>query len=350
MTQDPTPYDLLQDAEISGLQELVTPYYSPPGGQEHSFPVVGQGVSAEQFQLIGRAAGTGVYIQHDQEGAVAPYRLVGMPGGNSETNATNNMRLLTSNRGNRSEAAMSGFFHAQTEDMTINFPPVTTPTTYHLCLTYDPREEENPDGPIRIQTYAGEPPTTHNRKHIILYTVEREPNQLLSDARVTRTLPWLGHVINVFWKDELPEATATEYGTLAVVINPGEGRPELYTNRGVWGWQPVKQTGEWRDLAQFGGWSYDNAVSRIRDGGVDVTGVFVRTDQGTSGNRSRLGRLAEAHRPARIFRAPIITSRYTGNRGISIDPSTGDINVYGGDIEGGWVEVNVHIPDIYFED
>jgi hypothetical protein len=251
MTQDPTPYDLLQDAEISVLQELVTPYYSPPGDQEYSFPVVGQGVSSEMFQQISRAAGTGVFVQHDAEGAQSPYRLTGMPGGDAETNAQNTMMLRTSNVTGRSEAAISGFFHTQTEDMVISFPPVTTSTTYYLALTYDPRREEEESGPIRIEVHANDLPTTHRRKHIVLYTVRREPNQLLTQATITRTLPWLGHVINVWSYDDLPEPTSVEYGTLAVVVNPSRGHvPNIYTNRGVHGWVNTAY-GDWEDITEI---------------------------------------------------------------------------------------------------
>ena len=49
---DPTPYDILQDNQISALQDIVTPYYQPPSEVEHSFPVVGQGVSAEMYQQM----------------------------------------------------------------------------------------------------------------------------------------------------------------------------------------------------------------------------------------------------------------------------------------------------------
>src|SRR5690625_5636648 len=132
MTQDPTPYDLLQDAAIEGLQELVHPYHEPPGGQEHSFPVLGQGINQDQFRLISRAAGKGTFVQHDQDGAQIAYRLVHHPGGPTETNTKNSMLLRPSSHTGRAETVSNGFFHVLTGEMEIPLPAVTTPTTHQL--------------------------------------------------------------------------------------------------------------------------------------------------------------------------------------------------------------------------
>lgn len=250
-TPEPTLYDEIQDTYISALQEIVTPSYSPPQNVEYSFPVVGQGINSQQFQLISRAAGTGVYVQHDAEGAQSPYRLTQMPGGASETNATNQMMLRTSNVTGRSEAVIEGFFHTQLQDMTIDLPAVSTPTTYHICLTLDLRNETNPEGPVSVKTYAGPPPVDQNRKHIVLWTVARQPNQLLTNAIITETRPWLGHVINVWSYDDLPEAGTVEYGTLAIVINPSRAHvPEIYTNRGIHGWVNTSHGG-WENITEI---------------------------------------------------------------------------------------------------
>src|SRR5690625_1996641 len=113
MTQDPTPYDLLQDAAIEGLQEIVTPYYQPPSEVEHSFPVVGQGVSADMYQQMSLAQGDGILITDDSEYS---YRLERMPGGAAETNSTNRMVLKVSQNTGRSEAILRGFYHVLYQD------------------------------------------------------------------------------------------------------------------------------------------------------------------------------------------------------------------------------------------
>ncbi|HLS01892.1 MAG TPA: hypothetical protein VK054_07940, partial [Beutenbergiaceae bacterium] len=267
----------------------------------------------------------------------------------SETNATNQMMLRTSSVTGRSESAISGFFHTQLEDIPISFPPVSTPTTYYLALTYDPRREEEEAGPIRIEVHTNNLPTTHGRQHIVLYTVERQPNQLLTQATITRTLPWLGHVINVWYESDLPDPTTVEYGTLAVVINPGRAPangPGLYSCRGIHGWLNLQQ-GEWENLSGFGGWDLTNAMARYRNGGVDVTGFFVR-DSNNTGNRHRPARLPEGLRPKRLVRGLLAhISRPPYVLPIQVDTS-GDITFYGSEVEGGWVGINAFIPDHYF--
>ena len=251
MPDQPTIYDLIQDGRLDAIEGVVSSHYDPPEGPEYSFPVVGQGVSFQQFQLISRAAGTGVYVQHDAEGAQSPYRLTDMPGGPAETNAQNKMMLRVSSLTKRSEAAIEGFFHAQTQDIPISLPAVAQPTTYRVCLTLDPRNEDEPGGPVSVQVYTTEPPTTYGRRHIILWTVQRNPNELLTDATVTQTRPWLGHVINVWHENQLPDPTQVEYGTLAVVINAN--RPKVFTSRGVWGWIPVSSgpIGDWVNITSI---------------------------------------------------------------------------------------------------
>src|SRR5690625_1450185 len=136
---EPTNYDLIQDGRLDALDDLVTPYYQPPSETEHSFPVVGQGVSAEMYQQMSLAQGDGILITDDSEYS---YRLEGMPGGAAETNSTNRMVLKVSQNTGRSEAILRGFYHVLYQDMQIELPPVTTPTTYIIALTYDPRREE----------------------------------------------------------------------------------------------------------------------------------------------------------------------------------------------------------------
>ncbi|WGH80597.1 hypothetical protein QDX25_07215 [Auritidibacter ignavus] len=262
-----TNYDLQQDSRLDGLEELVKPVYDPSARKgENSFPIVGQGVDSRQYQQMSRAAGTGVFVQSEPDTAQEPYRLVNMSGGVAETNQKNQLRILRSSGTGRSEAVINGFFHEQTKDLVMSFPPVTKKTTYYLCLTYDPRDEEDPQGPVRLKRWEDVLPYDHGRRHIVLYTVEREPNQLLSDAKITRTRPWLGHVINVWSYGMLPDPERTEYGTLACVVIPSSARdtgPELYTNRGVHGWkpiyretkyEPVRFMNDWRNYSGGGGY------------------------------------------------------------------------------------------------
>lgn len=259
---EPTQYDLEQDARIETVESLVTAEYQPPAGTEYSYPVASQGITQEQFRTMMRAAGSGTFVQHDDTEAQVSYRLSGH-GSDSETNQRNTLILRPAPTTGRAETAYHGFFHVLTEDMELPFPAVTSGTTYHVCVTYDPRLFKTT--PLKIEVYPGTPPTTSGRDSIVLFKVRREPNQLLSQATITKVNPWLGHVINVWTHDHLPEPTSVEYGTLAVVINPGMSRGKaLYTNRGIHGWEPLLHH-PWVERTPANGWTrYDSDHAPLR--------------------------------------------------------------------------------------
>ena len=60
MTEQPSAYDIIQDHRLDALDELVTPYYTPPGDVEYSFPVVGQGITADQYRLMSLGQANGI--------------------------------------------------------------------------------------------------------------------------------------------------------------------------------------------------------------------------------------------------------------------------------------------------
>src|SRR5699024_198491 len=183
---EPTAYDIEQDARIETIESLVTAEYQPPEGTEYSFPVANQGITQEQFRLmfLGQANG----MIHGDNGTVndSPnstgyrYYLDGHDS-DSETNQRNTLLLRA---GTSAESIVEGFYHRLTEDMELPFPPVTTTTLYRVTLTYDPRKFKT--SPVNIEVWAGEPPTAHGQVHLLLHTVERRPNQLLSQATITR--------------------------------------------------------------------------------------------------------------------------------------------------------------------
>lgn len=208
---DPTEYDLVQDEAIQELQDVVTVSANPIGGAEYSFPIPNYPVNQEQFQLLSLVSGNGVI---DRGGR--PYWLTGH-GSDSETNAQNSMILKVSNTVGRAEAVVAGYYHVLTQDKTISLPPVTSKTTYRICLTYDPREEEGRVGPVSIQVYDTEPPTSSGRVHVVLWSVTRAPNQLLTEASVTRERPRIAPTTYVYYKDHLPDANTQLSGALCVV-------------------------------------------------------------------------------------------------------------------------------------
>src|SRR5699024_392446 len=145
-----TEYDKLQDQRLDQLESLITAEYQPPAGTEYSYPVANQGITQEQFRTMMRAAGKGTFVQHDEDGAQIAYRLI-KHDTDSETNQRNTLILRPSSHTGKAETVSNGFFHVLTEDMELPFPAVTTATTYHVTITYDPRLFKTT--PLKIEVY-----------------------------------------------------------------------------------------------------------------------------------------------------------------------------------------------------
>lgn len=346
---DPTPYDILQDNQLSALQDIVTPYYQPPSEAEHSFPVVGQGVSADMYQQMSLAQGDGILITDDSEYS---YRLEGMPGGAAETNSTNRMVLKVSQNTGRSEAILRGFYHVLYQDMQIELPPVTTTTTYIIALTYDPRREEEPAGPIRVEVHQNDLPRTHGRKHIVLRTVHREPNQLLTEATLGRGRQNISPTITVVTEADLPDPTDVLYGTIAVVRNRTRdgnvipGTAQMFESRGIHGWHNLLQ-GPVENVYVHAGNNWNGAAScRWRNGGLDVTWNVNSSGQSGSSNVTMI-QLPSKYGLLSSFRTVVFTTE--GPRNFEFSQPH---NVISGALQGttsrpGWTRGNVFIPDTH---
>ena len=348
MTEQPSAYDILQDHRLDALDEIVTPYYTPPGDVEYSFPVVGQGITADQYRLMSLGQANGII--HGDNGVVntSPnstgyrYYLEGHAT-DAETNQRNTLILRA---GTSAEAILEGFYHRLAEDMELSFPSVTTPTTYHVCLTFDPRREDEPTGPIHVEVYAGEPPTTHRRVHLILHTVERQPNQLLSQATITRYRHYTAGVVSMQNENQLPDPTAFPAGTIAVPSAAGRG---IYVrgNTAMRWENPI--VGPWVSLPYYArAQEYPPVRSfqaRAVPGGVQLQGGFSIANS-SSGNTSRISVLPPNLRPSRlhIFQALTGTANPNHTR-YQVGPD-GDIYMYNNFTESvSWVSFSgVIIP------
>lgn len=309
MTEIPTPYDEIQDQRLDQLESLITAEYQPPAGTEYSYPVANQGITQTQFRNMMRALGKGTITQHNEDTAQSSYRLEGH-GSDSETNQRNTLILRPATNTGQAETASNGFFHVLTDDMELPFPAVTSSTTYHVCVTYDPRLFKT--DPLKIEVYPGTPPTSDGRDHVVLFTVERRPNQLLSQAEIGRVNQWLGHVINAWSYNELPDPTHVEYGTLAVVLIPSrdEGQlPELYSSRGVHGWVRVNGDdkfnisylqNEWENYSNFGDLRGTIKGNRVFLQGVIRNGIWI------SGRN--IAQVPARARPSRTCMLHVLTS------------------------------------------
>ena len=279
---EPTNYDLIQDGRLDELESLITAEYQPPAGVEYSFPVANQGITQDQFRLMHLGQANGMIhgdngIVNDSPDSTGWRYYLDRHDTDSETNQRNTLILRA---GTSAESIVEGFYHRLTEDLELPFPPVTTTTVYHVTITYDPRDFKT--NPVRIQVYPGTPPTSQGRVHVVLYKVERGPNQLLTQATITRYRPYTAGVLSVQNVNQLPDPAQYPAGTLAVPSREGGG---LFVRQngglvwldalshlkpGPWLDMPISQNAhQWTGVAKY----------RVVPGGLEI---YVRVIAGNS--------------------------------------------------------------------
>lgn len=243
MTVTPTPesnYELIQS-----LQELVSSAAEPPSGAEFSYPVVDQAMSSSMWQWVTKGVGSGIIDTGDY-----PYMLENL------SNANNTATLTTGTNGT-ANAILEGFYHQLSDPMTVSLPmPSSGSVAYHVCLTYDPREESNVNGPISVVVHNGTPPITFGRSHIVLWRVTRTANQLLTNATVERLRPRIAPTTYVWRRQDLPDIRYQLHGAMCFVRDEGiwyRASTSEDTNDGL-AW--VAAHGEFRTVGYGGTYGY----------------------------------------------------------------------------------------------
>lgn len=204
------------EQRVNDLEALITVTDNPVEGDEYSFPVPNYPMDQKQFQLLSLVNGNGIIDRGDY-----PYWLEGW-GTDAETNQKNSLRLRVGQKHNRAEAEVAGYFHVLNEDKTVLLPAVSSTTTYRVCLTYDSRQDDDRVGPVSVQVYTTEPPTTFDRINVTLYAVTREPNQLLTDAKVERFRPRTVAPIAVLRREHLPDPANVLFGSVAYIYGEND--------------------------------------------------------------------------------------------------------------------------------
>lgn len=340
---EPSDYDKLQDDRLDELESLITAEYEPPEGTEYSFPVANQGITQEQFRLMNLGQANGMI--HGDNGAVNDpesstgnrYYLEGHDS-DSETNQRNTLILRA---GTSAESIVEGFYHRLTEDMELPFPSVTSTTVYHVCITYDPRLFKTT--PLKIEVYPGDPPTSQGRIHLLLHTVERKPNQLLTQATITRYRQYTAGIISVQNSNQLPDPNSVPAGTIAVPSsNDGSG---IYVRSNT---TPIRwantMVGDWEECNIGSNWTGSVYVRRV-SGGLQIRGrVQARTEQSSG---SRMFQVPPAYGMSRVYRDAVYTT--SGIRAIGIGYATSGrwAELLAGSANS-WVDTNLYVPDYFY--
>ena len=208
---EPTAYDLEQDQIISEHSELLTVSDVAASGNQISYPVVGQPMTDAQWGWIGRSMGDGIISVGGQA-----YRLY------SPDNIDNTMMLGVSSGTGTANALIGGYFHQLNDPIRLVFPAVTKTTVYYVALTYDPLRSQAADGPVSVQVYVGTPPTAQGKRHLILHTVERRANEVLTGATVVNILPRLSPTSYIPNADSLPNPATQMWGATMRIEQSGD--------------------------------------------------------------------------------------------------------------------------------
>jgi len=320
---DPTPEELQQ--QIDELKSLITTEYEPPSGSEYSYPVVNQPMNDEMWSYVTLGLGDGVLDEGGQ-----PYWMVG------RENVNNTVRITVSNTKGTAQALLRGFYHRLTQDKIFTVPGVSSATTFHFCLTYDPTAATTPGGPISLQMYAGTPPTSQGRFHIVLWRLVRSPNQLLTDAKVERVRPKITPMITVDKESDMPDANTVLHGTRCVVTaTMQEFRSTGSTEDGPRQWSEMKNIYVTPDN-QFYEWRNQGAKPASTRIGpmVVMEGRIFRTNNAdfyaSSTDGYKIHQLPVDHRPQRerrfITKGPNLTSADTSST--IVVSSNGEVRAY----------------------
>lgn len=185
---------------------------------EESFPVVEQPMSAEQWSEVTKGMGDGILDDGGQ-----PYRLYDID------NVDNGAKVGVDRNTGKASAILRGFYHRMDHYEIVRFPAVSSPTTYYVGLEYDPLRMGSGDLPVKLGVWTNLDYSS-GKFYLINYTVERKPDQILSDAKITNTTRKVAPTFTVDSFDSLPEPERVQWGSLALVT-PNNGAFKWYQAR-----------------------------------------------------------------------------------------------------------------------
>lgn len=203
--------------EINDFVEQIMPYFNPTPVEDdsvqQSWPRLDRGLSdvqdMQRFQNM-----HGIF---DDGGH--PYNLV-PHATDAETNQANTLFLTTSTVTGAAGATLRGAFHRLRADLELEFPAVSSATTYYVVVEYDPVRAADGGDPLEAKVV-----TSLNRSqgkdYIVLWEVDRKPSQLLSDATIRRVRPRSVGVIYVWEESHKPDPSQQLWGALCVVGSTG---------------------------------------------------------------------------------------------------------------------------------
>lgn len=244
---------------------------------EESFPNLEQPINDRQWRSVTTGIGDGVL---DEGGN--PYNLIAF------NNVNNTVTLAVDTIHKYNHSILKGHYHKMDADMVLSVPPVSSVTTYYICLQYDPLRSETMPISVKVLTVLD---YSSGKDYLELWRVERKPNQLLTDATVVKVRPTISPSIQVDRPSSLPEYKTQLFGTRARSLYTGEEFTRSFTR-----WRKISP---YRiELNSVPGWSITSYTGGIAcvpmDNGILYTWMFgatrlsdgynISTDFGRAGN------------------------------------------------------------------
>lgn len=220
---------------------------------EESFPIVDQPMSADQWQSVTSGIGDGVL---DEGGS--PYSLTNF------SNADNTVEVTVSTTKGFSHAILKGFYHKIDANTVLTIPAVTAATTYYIALQYSPVRASSGGLPVKLDAYTSLD-RSQGKEYLVLHEIDREPNQLLTDATRRWVRARVSPTIVVSRGRELPNPANTMRWATAFIHGGGTGITDIRVNSES-GWRSLLNP-DWETLpdvtsATYGTSGYRLAIQR----------------------------------------------------------------------------------------
>lgn len=219
---------------------------------ELSGPIEEHPLPSSEWPTITKGIGNGVL---DEGGS--PYQLTNF------SNATNTVELTAANMGGnvrRSHAILGGFYHKIDENLVLSIPAVTTATTFYIALQLDPVRSTEGRLPVQAGVFTSLD-ESQGKQYLVLHEIDRQPDQLLTDASRRWVRPRLSPVITVSRGRELPPSSSVMRWTLALIHGGGTGVTDLRVNTES-GWRSLLNPG-WETLPDISSATYGSSGHRL---------------------------------------------------------------------------------------
>ena len=234
-----------------------------------SFPVTNKPLTAGQWNSVTLGIGNGSMDQ-----GISNYYL-------TFDNTTDSVTIAPPSAFPRyAHMIVGGFYHRLYESVVLQLPPVKEKTRYFIVACMDPAKAAT--NPVELQVLKGALDRTGGKQYVIITTVDREPNKVLTDSVIRRTMPRLAPSIEVENYDALPEPDDFMIGTKGHVVSNSCTYRSAITQSGKREWVQIHGTST-HDLQPMPGWAARSStggkmmVTPMSDGWkCEYHGQFIR--------------------------------------------------------------------------